>query len=128
MTEFMRGMQTGEHGLDPGGAEDLVDEGGVLGIPVADQIADRGSGVLHVHDQILDRLGDPGGGRVGGGAEDSDEAGGVLDGGEDVLALPGAPDGLDEVRGQDGVGLGAQEGGPGGRGPIRGGVDGCPRP
>lgn len=51
-----------------------------------------------------------------------------LDGGEDVLALPGAPDGLDEVRGQDGVGLGAQEVGPGGRGPIRGRVDGCPRP
>jgi hypothetical protein len=64
----------------------------------------------------------------GGGAEDSDAAGGVLDGGEDVLALPGAPDGLDEVRGQDGVGLGAQEVGPGGRGPIRGRVDGCPRP
>jgi hypothetical protein len=44
-----------------------------------------------------------------GGAENADPAVGVLDDGEDVLALPGQGDGLDEVAGEQRFGLGAQE-------------------
>jgi hypothetical protein len=47
------------------------------------------------------------------GAEDADTAVGVLDDCEDVLALPGQGDGLDEVAGEQRFGLGAQEVGPG---------------
>ncbi|MCU1681135.1 MAG: hypothetical protein JWQ81_1874, partial [Amycolatopsis sp.] len=44
-----------------------------------------------------------------GGAQDAYAAGGVFDGGEDVVALPGQGDGLDEVHGEQCVCLGAQE-------------------
>ncbi|MFC7592224.1 hypothetical protein ACFQYP_57225 [Nonomuraea antimicrobica] len=43
----------------------------------------------------------------------------MLDDGQDVLALPDESDGLDEIGGQQGVGLRAQEVGPrGGRVPL----------
>lgn len=44
---------------------------------------------------------------MGGGTKDTDPAGGVFDDGEDVLALPGQGDRLDEVDGQESVGLAA---------------------
>jgi hypothetical protein len=51
---------------------------------------------------------------------------GVVDGGEDVLALPGQGDGFDEVHRQDRLGLGAQEGSPGHGRALRGRLDaGC---
>lgn len=46
------------------------------------------------------------------GAENSYASTGVVDGGEDVLALPGQGDGLDEVDRQDPLGLRAQEASP----------------
>jgi hypothetical protein len=46
---------------------------------------------------------------VGGGAQDTDAPGGAFDDGEDVLALAGQGDGLDEVPGQEGTDLGTQE-------------------
>jgi hypothetical protein len=49
-----------------------------------------------------------------GGAEHVDASGGVFDDGEDVLALPGQGDGLDEVAGEQGICLGPQEICPGG--------------
>jgi hypothetical protein len=52
-------------------------------------------------------LGDPGGAGMGGGAHDADAAAGVLDHREDVHAGPGERDHLEEVGGEDGVGLGA---------------------
>ena len=54
------------------------------------------------------------------GGEDADAAGGVFDDGEDVLALTGPGDGFDDVDGQHGVGLAAEELGPAGGGPVRG--------
>lgn len=62
----------------------------------------------------FDRLGGPIPGGVSGGAEHADASGGVFDDGQDVLALSAGSDGLDEVAGQQGVGLRAQEVGPGG--------------
>lgn len=58
---------------------------------------------------------------VGCRAEDADTSAGVLDDGEDVLALPGQGEGLDEVHRQDRLGLGAQEAGPGNPRPLRAG-------
>lgn len=66
------------------------------------------AGVFEVYDEVAGGLGDPGGVRVGCGAQDPDAAGCVFDGGEDVLALSGEGDGLDEVAGHEGVGLAAQ--------------------
>ncbi|MER6007420.1 hypothetical protein ABT120_53390 [Nonomuraea angiospora] len=58
--------------------------------------------------------------RVSGGAEHTDAPGGVLDDGQDVLALTVEDDGLDEIGGQWRVGLRAQEVGP--RGDARSGA------
>jgi hypothetical protein len=60
------------------------------------------------------------------GAEDTDPAGGVFDDGEDVLTLPGQGDRLDEVDGQECLGLAAQEVGPGDGRSLGRGVE-CPR-
>jgi hypothetical protein len=49
---------------------------------------------------------------VGGGAEDTDAAGGVLDDGDDVKAGAGKGSGFEEVDGEDRVRLAAQERGP----------------
>ena len=46
-------------------------------------------------------------------AEDADAAGGVLDDGEDVQPRSGQGAGFEEVGGEEGVRLAAQEGGPG---------------
>ena len=73
----------------------------------------RGVGVLQVHGQVPGHLGGPGRGGVGGGAEDADVAGGVLDDGENVESRSGQGAGFEEVGGQQGVGLVAQEAGPG---------------
>jgi hypothetical protein len=69
-------------------------------------------GLIQVHDEIPRGLGEPGRGGMCGGGEGRDAAGGVFNGGEDVLALPPQGDGLDEVEGQKCVGLAAQEVGP----------------
>ena len=53
-----------------------------------------------------------------GDAEDADAAGGVLDDGQDVHALAGQGHRLEEVGGEDGLGLGAQEGCPALSGPV----------
>jgi hypothetical protein len=58
------------------------------------------------------------------GAEDAHAAGGVLDDGQDVQAHAGHRHRFDEVSGEHGVGLGAQERGPGGCSAVGGGVDG----
>ncbi|HEV8175607.1 MAG TPA: hypothetical protein VGP91_18360, partial [Actinoplanes sp.] len=60
---------------------------------------------------------------MGGGAQDADAAAGVLDHREDMQAGSGERDDLEEVGGEDGVGLRAQERSPGLRRPLRGRVD-----
>jgi hypothetical protein len=60
---------------------------------------------LSIHDKVAGGLSDPRGGRVGGGARDPDAAAGVFDDREDVHAYPGQRHRLDEVRGQQRVGL-----------------------
>lgn len=125
MIEFMRGIRTPVNTvLDAGGCQDLVEERRELRVPVPDHIFDGGPGVLQVHHQVSCRLAHSLRGGVRRGAEDPDAPGGVLDDREDVLAPAGQGDGLDEVACQGGgVGLGAQEVGPGGGGSGGRGVD-----
>lgn len=120
----MRGIRTLVCTISvPHGAQDFVEVGGVLRVLVPDQVGVGGLCVSGVRGQVGGGLADPGRGGVCGGAEDPDAAGGVFDDGEDVLTLPGQGDGLNEVAGHEGIGLGAQEVGPGGGGPVGCGVD-----
>src|SRR4051812_16541683 len=67
----------------------------VAAVPVADQILRGGPGVLEVHDQVPGQLRRPGCGGMRGGAEDTDAAGGVLDGCEDVQSCSGQGPGFE---------------------------------
>ncbi|MEV0618728.1 hypothetical protein AB0I81_35785 [Nonomuraea sp. NPDC050404] len=96
----LRHPDTGEYRLDAGLGEDLVHEGRELPISVSDQEASPAARIVQIHHQVPDRLDDPARARVRGGAGHTDVSGGVLDGGQDVLALPAEGDGLDEVAGQ----------------------------
>lgn len=69
---------------------------------------------LEVHGHIAGGLGGPGRAGVCGRAGDPHAAGGVLDHREDVQRRSGQCFGLEEVGGEDGLGLGAQEGRSGG--------------
>jgi hypothetical protein len=124
---FARGARTGslDH-LDACAGEDGVERGGEFGVAVADEESEGRAGVIQVHGQVAGQLGQPGCGRVRGDSEDVDLAGGVFD--DEERVEPGQSDGVDveEVGGQDGVGLGAEELGPGGSGPpCRRGDAGC---
>jgi hypothetical protein len=101
-----------DHRVDASLGEDLIDERGELPIPIPDQIARPTVGVLQIHHQVLDGLNDPGRSRTSGSAEHADAPAGVLDDGQDVLALAIESDGLDEVAAKQRVRLGAQEVGP----------------
>nr|WP_232320187.1 hypothetical protein [Herbidospora daliensis] len=92
-----RHPDTREHGLNASLGEDLVHERRELAVPVAEQVAGPAAGVIQIHHQVLDRLGDSIRGRVCGGAEEADASGGVVDDGQDVLTPPVEGDGLDEV-------------------------------
>jgi hypothetical protein len=78
----------GEYGLDPGFGEDLVYARGELAVTVSDQEACPAARVLQVHDEVPYRLGHPSRGGVSGGAKHADAPGGVLDDGQNVVALP----------------------------------------
>ncbi|WP_344476517.1 hypothetical protein [Nonomuraea monospora] len=69
----------GEHGLDAGFGEDLVHERGKLPISISHQKARPAARIVQIHHQIPDRLDDPVGGRVSGGAQHADAPAGVLD-------------------------------------------------
>ena len=103
-----------EYDLDAGLCKDLIEQQRELRVPIPDKILDCGPGIFEIHDQVSYRLCDPSSGGVGGGAQHTDSPGGVLDDDQDVLALSGQCDGLDEVARQQRVGLAAQESGPGG--------------
>jgi len=103
----------GQYEFDPRVLEDGVEQGGERAVAVPDEEPCPAAGVLEVHDEVLRGLCDPGGGRVCGGAQDPDAPAAVLEHREHVEPRPGQSDGLEEVAGQQGIGLGAQEAGPG---------------
>ena len=95
--------------LDVDGGEDGVEGGGELGVAVADQEPEASTGVVEVHEQVAGLLGEPGSGGVGGDAEDVHAAGGVLDDEERVEPVQGDGVEVEQVAGQDRVGLRAEE-------------------
>ena len=102
---------------DVGGGEDGVERGGELGVAVADEEPEATAGVVEVHEQVAGLLGQPGAGRVRGDAEDVYAAGGVLDDEERVEPVQGDGVEVEQVAGEDRVGLRPQELGPGRSGP-----------
>src|SRR5437016_40225 len=104
MIEFIRGIRTPVSTVSiPVLGEDPVEQGRKLRVPVTDQIFDLCACLVQIHDEIPRCLDYPDRAGMRGSAEDTDPTGGVFDDGEDVLALPGQGDGLDEVDGQDGM-------------------------
>ena len=114
----MGGRGTGVDGGDHG-----VEGGGELAVAVADQEPEAPVGVVEVHEQVAGLLGQPGSGRVGGDAQDVYPAGGVLDDEERVEPVQGDRVDVEQVAGQDRLGLRAEELRPGRPGPPRRGVD-----
>nr|WP_238935554.1 hypothetical protein [Saccharopolyspora spinosa] len=92
--------------------EDCVEGGGELRVAVADVVRECGGVVAGLPQQLRGVLSGPGGGGVGGGAEDVKGAGVDFHDGQGVLPLE--PDGVDveEVRGEKSVCLGFEECGP----------------
>jgi hypothetical protein len=109
--------------LDVGRGEHGVEGRGELGVAVADQELEATVGVIEIHAEVAGQLGQPGSGGVGGEAEDVDAAGGVLDDEERVEPVQGKGVDMQQVAGQDRVGLCAEELGPGRSGTAGCGVD-----
>ena len=95
----------GECDFDAGVGEDRVEQRWVFAVAVADQVAGSASSVVQVHGEVTRSLVHPGGGRVGGHAEDSNAASCVLDHGEDVHPCAGEGYGFHEVDGEDRLSL-----------------------
>ena len=94
---------------DVDGGEDGVERGGELGVAIADKEPDAAHGVVEIHQQVAGLLGQPGAGRVGGDTQDVYPAAGVLDDEERVGPVQGDGVEVEQVAGQDGVGLGSEE-------------------
>ncbi len=112
-----------EHDADSSVGEHLVEQSRVLAVPVTDQVFHLAARVFEVHGQVPGCLCHPGRGRVRGDAEDPDPAGGVLDDRQDVHRGAGQRGRFEEVRGDDGVGLGTQERRPRAAGALRCRID-----
>ena len=93
--------------------------GGVLGVPVADQETELPGPLPQVHHQVAGLLPNPDASGVGGGAQDVHPPGGDLHQKQHIDA--GQPDRVDveEIAGEDALGLGVQELGPRRPGPPR---------
>jgi hypothetical protein len=98
------------HSVDTGTGQDAVEGGGELAGPVADEEPEGGGAVVEIHQQVPGLLGGPGPGGMAGCSEDVDVAVGDFEGEEDVDPFQGdrAVD-VEEVHGQHGRGLRAQE-------------------
>ncbi|WP_158854883.1 hypothetical protein [Saccharothrix deserti] len=124
MIAFIRGIRTPLRTTWMRASVRMVsNRAGVLSVAFADQEPHGAARAFEVHDEVLRGLGDPGGGRVRGGADDADPAAAVFDDREYVQAGAAQGEGLEEVAGQQGVSLWAKEGRPGGGGALGRGID-----
>ena len=101
--------------LDHGDAladEEGVERGGVFRIPVPDQVGELGGAVAELPEKLACLLGGPGCGGVGGDAEDVDGAGVYFHDEQGVQALQSDRVDVEQVGGEQAVGLGLEEGGP----------------
>src|SRR5450759_2052888 len=100
-------------GLDTDRGEHLVEAGGELGVPVADEESEHPTGILQVRGEIAGHLGDPWAVRVGGRSEDVHDAALHFDDEQHVVAPQEDRVDVEEVRGHNALGLGGEELGPG---------------
>ena len=90
MIAFIRGICTPvSTTVISASAKTASNKSGNFPVPVPDQISRSALRVLKVHDQVPGGLGYPGGGRVRGGAQDADPAGGVFDDREHIQVSAG---------------------------------------
>jgi hypothetical protein len=90
MIAFMRGIPTPVSiTAMPVSLRMVSNSGGYLGVAVADEELGWAGGVLQVHGEVADGVGDPCRAGVGGGAQDPNAAGGVIDHGQRMPALAG---------------------------------------
>jgi len=108
---------------DVDGGEDGVEGGGELAVSVSDEEPEVVVAVLEVHQQVAGEFGEPGSGRMGGDAEDVHPTAGALDDEERVGPVPGDGVEVEQVAGEDRLGLYFEELRPGRSGPSRRGVD-----
>ncbi|WP_461124919.1 hypothetical protein [Saccharothrix stipae] len=80
MIAFIRGIRTPLKTIwMPASVRTASNRAGILAVAVADHEPRGTTRVLEIHGEVRGGLGDPGGGRVRGGAEHVDPAAGVLD-------------------------------------------------
>ena len=91
--------------LNVDGFEDGVEGGGELAVAVADQEPETAVGVVEVYDQVARLLGQPRSGRVCGDAQDVHPPGGVLDDEERVEPVQADRVEMEDVAGEDRLGL-----------------------
>ena len=116
---FARDRATGRGAddADVGTGEHVVEGGGELAVPIADQEPELLGAVAEVHQQVAGLLGDPGVGGLGGDPGDVRRATVVFDHEEDVEAAQEHGVDVDEVDRKDPVSLRRQELSPGRAGP-----------
>jgi hypothetical protein len=108
-----RHADSGRDDADADVGEDGIKSGDEPAVAVADQVPHAGAGVLKIHDEVSGHLDRPGCGGVGGHCENPHASGGMLKDGQGIQSGSGEGLNLEEVRGEDGGCLAAQEGGPG---------------
>src|SRR5664280_1506640 len=100
-------------GLDADRGEHLVEAGGGLGVPVAEEESEAPAGILQVRGEIAGHRFDPWIVRVGGGSEDVHDPALHFDDDQHVVAPKEDRADAEEVRGHNAPGLGGEELGPG---------------
>src|ERR1035437_2357090 len=99
--------------LDADRGEDFVEAGGELGVAVADEESEVPTGILQVRGEIAGHLCDPWAVRVGGGSEDVHDGALHFDDEQHVVAPQKDRVDVEEVGGDNALGLGGEELGPG---------------
>ncbi len=108
---------------DVDGCEHGVEAGGELAVAVADEESEASVGVVEVHQQVARLLGQPRSGGVRGDAQDVHAAGAVFDDEERVEPVQGDRVEVEQVAGQNRLGLRLEKLRPGRTGPPGCGID-----
>jgi hypothetical protein len=110
-----RHLDPAEHDLDIRILKHGVEQAGKLAVTVSDQEPRSAAGIFKIHDEVSRGLSDPGGSGMRGRAQDPDPdpdpdpPAGMLDDRQGVQTGAAQRDGLEEVAGQQRIGLGAEE-------------------
>ena len=108
-----RRAHRGADGLDADGGENLVEAGGELGVPVADEEPEASTGLFEIGGEVAGDLSHPWVIGIGRGTEDVDDASLQFDHEQHVVATEEHGIDMEEVGGHDAFGLGREELAPG---------------